>query len=47
MMSREDFDYSSILIQEVMTRVFITVNSTTTELQIVKMMDQGGVGVLQ
>ena len=43
MMSREDFDYSSILIQDIMTRVLITVNSTTTALQIAKMMDQAGV----
>jgi len=45
-MSREDFDYSSILIQDIMTRVLITVNSTTTALQIAKMMDQAGVGAI-
>ena len=45
-MSREDFDFSSILIQDIMTRVLITVNSTTTALQIAKMMDQGGVGAI-
>ena len=46
MMSSEDFDYSSILIQDIMTRVLITVNSTTTALQIAKMMDQGGIGAI-
>ena len=46
MMSREDFGYSSILVQDIMTRVLITVNSTTTALQIAKMMDQGGVGAI-
>ncbi|MDH3278741.1 MAG: CBS domain-containing protein [Nitrosopumilus sp.] len=45
-MSRKDFDYSSILIQDIMTRVLITVNSTTTALQIAKMMDQAGVGAI-
>ena len=45
-MSREDIDYSSILIQDIMTRVLITVNSTTTALQIAKMMDQAGVGAI-
>ena len=46
MMGREDFDYSSILIQDIMTKVLITVNSTTTALQIAKMMDQGGIGAI-
>jgi len=45
-MGREDFDYSSILIQDIMTRVLITVNSTTTVLQISKMMDQAGIGAI-
>ena len=45
-MSREDFGYSSILTQDIMTRVLITVNSTTTALQIAKMMDQAGVGAI-
>jgi len=45
-MSREDFNFSSILIQDIMTRVLITVNSTTTALQIAKMMDQAGVGAI-
>jgi len=45
-MSREDIDYSSILIQDIMTRVLITVNSATTALQIAKMMEQGGIGAI-
>ena len=45
-MSREDFDYSSILIQDIMTRALITVNSATTVLQIAKMMEQGGIGAI-
>jgi len=46
MMSRGDFDYSSILIQDIMTRVLITVNFSTTALQIAKMMDQASVGAI-
>ena len=45
-MSRDDFDHSSILIQDIMTRALITVNSTTTALQIAKMMEQGGIGAI-
>ena len=45
-MSREDFDYSSILIQDIMTRALITVNYDTTALQIAKMMEQGGIGAI-
>ena len=42
-MSREDFNYSSILVQDIMTRALITVNLATTALQITKMMEQGGI----
>ena len=45
-MSREDFNYSSILIQDIMTRALITVNLATTVLQVAKMMDQGGIGAI-
>jgi len=44
--SREDFNYSSILVQDIMTRVLITVNLSTTALQIAKMMEQGGIGAI-
>jgi CBS domain-containing protein len=45
-MSREDFNYSSILIQDIMTRALITVNLSTTVLQVAKMMEQGGIGAI-
>ena len=45
-MSREDFNYSSILIQDIMTRALITVNRSTTALQVAKMMEQGGIGAI-
>ena len=45
-MSREDFNYSSILIQDIMTRALITVNLATTSLQVAKMMEQGGIGAV-
>ena len=45
-MSREDFNYSSILIQDIMTKALITVNRSTTALQVAKMMEQGGMGAV-
>ena len=42
-MSREDFNYSSILVKDIMTTALISVNPTTTTFQIAKMMDQGGI----
>jgi CBS domain-containing protein len=45
-MSREDFNYSSMLIQDIMTRALITVNLSTTALQVAKMMEQGGIGAI-
>ncbi len=45
-MSREDFNYSSILVQDIMTRALITVNLSTTALQVAKMMEQGGIGAI-
>ncbi len=45
-MSREDFNYSSIVVQDIMTRALITVNLSTTALQIAKMMEQGGIGAI-
>jgi len=42
-MSRKDFAYSSVLIQDIMTRALITVNPSTTALQVAKMMEQGGI----
>jgi signal-transduction protein with cAMP-binding, CBS, and nucleotidyltransferase domain len=45
-MSREDFNYSSILVHDIMTRSLITVNLATTALQVAKMMEQGGIGAI-
>ena len=45
-MSREDFDHSSILVTEIMTRALISVNPQTTVFQIAKMMEQGGIGAI-
>ena len=45
-MSREDFNYSSILIQDIMTTPLITVSLSTTALQVAKMMEQGGIGAI-
>jgi CBS domain-containing protein len=45
-MSRKDFNYSSILVQDIMTRALITVNLSTTALQVAKMMEQGGIGAI-
>lgn len=46
MVSREDFNYSSIKVQDIMTRALITVNPNTTTLQVAKMMEQGGIGAV-
>lgn len=45
-MSREDFNSSSILVQDIMTKALITVNRDTTALQVAKMMEQGGIGAV-
>lgn len=45
-MSREDFNQSSILIQDIMAKALISVNVSTTALQIAKMMEQGGIGAI-
>jgi len=45
-MSRDDFNYSSILVQDIMTRALITVNLSTTALQVAKMMEQCGIGAI-
>ena len=45
-MNHQDFDSSSILVQDIMTRALITVNLSTTALQIAKMMQQGGIGTI-
>ena len=45
-MSREDFNYSSISVTEIMTKALISVNPQTTVFQIAKMMEQGGIGAI-
>ena len=45
-MSREDFNTTSIVVKDIMTKALITVNPTTTALQIAKMMEQGGIGAI-
>jgi len=45
-MSPEDFNSSSIIVKDIMTKALITVNPATTSLQIAKMMEQGGIGAV-
>jgi len=45
-MSPEDFNSSSIIVKDIMTKALISVNYTTTALQIAKMMEQGGIGAV-
>ncbi|KAF6244723.1 signal transduction protein [Nitrosopumilus sp. b2] len=45
-MTQEDFNFSSIKVQDIMRRALITVNTNTTALQVAKMMEQGGIGAI-
>ena len=45
-MSPEDFNSSSIIVRDIMTKTLISVNPATTALQIAKMMEQGGIGAV-
>jgi CBS domain-containing protein len=45
-MSPDDFNSSSILIQDIMSKSLISVSLTTTVSQIAKMMEQGGIGAV-
>ena len=45
-MSRQDFDSNLILIQDIMTKAIISVNTKTTVFQVAKMMEQGGIGAV-
>ncbi len=45
-MSPEDLNSSSILVKDIMAKTLISVNPTTTALQIAKMMEQGGIGAV-
>jgi len=44
--SPDDFNSSSILVKDIMTKALISVNLTTTVVQIAKMMEQGGIGAV-
>ena len=45
-MSQNDFNLGSVLVQDIMTKAMITVNSATTAKQIAKMMEQGRIGAI-
>ena len=45
-MSRQDFDSNLIQVQDIMTKVIISVNTETTVFQVAKMMEQGGIGAV-
>ena len=45
-MSRQDFDSNLILVEDVMTKVIISVPTETTVFQVAKMMEQGGIGAV-
>jgi CBS domain-containing protein len=45
-MSPDDFNSSSTLVKDIMTKALISVNPTTTSSQIAKMMEQGGIGAV-
>ncbi len=45
-MSPDDFNSSSMIVQDIMSKTLISVNPATTALQIAKMMEQGGIGAV-
>ena len=45
-MNHENVDFSSIKIQDIMTKTLISVNPQTTAFQIARMMEQGGIGAI-
>ena len=45
-MSPDDFNSSSILIKDIMSKSLISVNPATTSLQVAKMMEQAGIGAV-
>ena len=45
-MSPDNFNASSIIVQDIMTKALISVNPATTSLQIAKMMEQSGIGAV-
>ena len=45
-MSREDFNSSSVIVKDIMSKTLISVNPGTTAFQVAKMMEQGGIGAV-
>ena len=45
-MSPDDFNSSSILVKDIMSKSLISVNPATTSLQVAKMMEQAGIGAV-
>ena len=45
-MSHEDFNSTTILVKDIMTKSLISVIPTTTAFQMAKMMEQGGIGAI-
>jgi len=45
-MSSENLDFSSIKVEDIMSKTLISANPSTTVLQIAKMMEQGGIGAI-
>ena len=45
-MSCQDFDSNLILVQDIMTKAIISVNTKTTVLQVARMMENGGIGAV-
>jgi len=45
-MSPEDFNTSSVLVKDIMSKTLISVNPGTTAFQVAKMMEQGGIGAV-
>ena len=45
-MSPNDFNSSSILVKDIMSKSLISVNPLTTSLQVAKMMEQAGIGAV-
>ncbi len=45
-MSPDDFNSSSVLVKDIMSKTLISVNPGTTAFQVAKMMEQGGIGAV-
>ena len=45
-MINQDFNSSSILVKDIMTKAIISVNTETTVFQVAKMMEQSGIGAV-